>query len=283
MKERFRALFTLRNIGGEISIKCIEKCFSDSSALLKHECAYCLGQMQDPLAIPKLESILSNTSEEAVVRHEAAEALAAIGLSSSIDILKAYVDDPVTEVSETCQLAVQKMQEENMTNGDMLANPYSSIDPAPPLLKSDYKSVDTLQDILLDENQPLYQRYRAMFTLRNLGTETAASVLSKGLKCGSALFRHEVAYVLGQMQVELTVPQLSEVLKDEKEHEMVRHECAEALGSIATQECFEILNCFAKDNKRIVRESCEVALDMCDYENGEDFQYADTLLKVESS
>lgn len=282
MKERFRALFTLRNIGGEFSIRSIEKCFADSSALLKHECAYCLGQMQDPLAVPKLESILNDACEEPVVRHEAAEALAAIGLDSSIDVLKQYIDDPVQEVAETCQLAVQKIQGKTSSKDGLTQNPYNSVDPAPPLHQSDYNSIKDLETILLDDDQPLFKRYRAMFSLRNIGTDASALSLAKGLRCGSALFRHEVAYVLGQMQMESTVRPLSEVLLDEKEHEMVRHECAEALGSIATEECFKILNCFAKDNKRIVRESCEVALDMCDYENGDDFQYADTLLKVDS-
>ncbi len=46
MKERYRALFTLRNLGGRESIDEISRCFSDQSALLKHECAYCLGQVR---------------------------------------------------------------------------------------------------------------------------------------------------------------------------------------------------------------------------------------------
>ena len=32
--------------------------FSDESALLKHEIAYCLGQLQDPIAIPVLIQVL---------------------------------------------------------------------------------------------------------------------------------------------------------------------------------------------------------------------------------
>lgn len=71
LKERFRALFTLRNIGGMTSIKCIEKCFNDSSALLKHELAYCLGQMQDERANPILIQVLQDESQEPMVRHEA--------------------------------------------------------------------------------------------------------------------------------------------------------------------------------------------------------------------
>lgn len=75
LKERFRALFTLKNLGGPIAIKAISNCFSDESALLKHELAYCLGQMQDPSAIPCLIQIIENTSQEPMVRHEAGKTM----------------------------------------------------------------------------------------------------------------------------------------------------------------------------------------------------------------
>ena len=59
LKERFRALFTLKNIGGQQCIDWIAKAFGDESALLNHKVAYCLGQLQDPLAIPILPQVLS--------------------------------------------------------------------------------------------------------------------------------------------------------------------------------------------------------------------------------
>lgn len=71
LKERFRALFTLKNLGGAVAIQAISKCFADESALLKHELAYCLGQMQDPSAIPYLVQVLEDKSQEPMVRHEA--------------------------------------------------------------------------------------------------------------------------------------------------------------------------------------------------------------------
>ena len=65
-----------------------------------------------------------------------------------------------------------------------------------------------------------------------------------GFKASSALFRHEVAFIFGQMQDERSVPFLKKTLEDISEHEMVRHEAAEALGSIATDECTEVLKRF---------------------------------------
>lgn len=88
LKERFRALFTLRNIGGATAIDQIRACFKDESALLKHELAYCLGQMQDPAAINILTGVLEDLSQEPMVRHEAGTCSARTNLSfDSCDLL----------------------------------------------------------------------------------------------------------------------------------------------------------------------------------------------------
>ncbi len=102
------------------------------------------------------------------------------------------------------------------------------------------------------------------------------------MSCGSALFRHEIAYVLGQMQHPAAVTALTKNLQDENENCMVRHECAEALGSIATEECIKVLEQYKADKEMVVKESCEVALDMCDYETSGAFQYADTLINLQN-
>ncbi|KAJ3623928.1 hypothetical protein MTP99_017591 [Tenebrio molitor] len=276
LKERFRALFTLRNIGGPVSIECIKECFGDSSALLKHELAYCLGQMQDTYAISTLVKVLEDTQQEPMVRHEAAEALGAIASPDTISILEKFKSDPVIEVAETCQLALDRVKWLNSSQNEKLSvkSPYNSVDPAPPATST---NVAELKSTLLDENASLFERYRAMFSLRNLKSKEAVVALGAALKCGSALFRHEIAFVLGQMQDQEGVPFLKESLEDCGENEMVRHECAEALGAIATDDCITILNKYLEDSKRVVKESCEIALDMCEYENSPEFQYANTL------
>lgn len=274
LKARFRALFSLRNIISPLSINCINEAFSDSSALLKHELAYCLGQMQDERAVSHLIKVLENLDQEPIVRHEAAEALGAIGSPKVVEVLKKYANDCVQEVSETCHLALDRLKwlegnpsiDENETK-----NPYQSIDPAP---ASEETDLTKLSNNMLDESLSLFERYKAMFALRNIGTNESALILTKGLKTGSALFSHEIAFILGQLQNEVTVPALIDCLKDKTMNEMVRHECAEALGAIATEECFNILKKYLTDEKRVVRESCEIALDMCDYENSNEFQYA---------
>lgn len=267
MKERFRALFTLKNLGGNIAIENIAKCFNDDSCLLKHELAYCLGQMRDEYSIPYLIDVLKDVKQEPMVRHEAAEALGAIGKENVIPILEEYKNDPVVELAETCQLALGRLllpkDEAN------IENIYGSVDPAPP---SEIKSIEELEQILTDENESLFNRYKAMFSLRDIASPESITILSKALSCGSALFKHEIAFVLGQLQSPLSVPYLKESLIDENQNDMVRHECAEALGAIATDDCYDILKQYINDQKVVVKESCEVALDMCEYENCPDFQ-----------
>lgn len=205
-----------------------------------------------------------------------AEALGAIASIDTLPVLEKFQSDPVIEVAETCKLALDRIKwlQSPESSSVSLKSPYNSVDPAPPASSC---NVSELKEKLLDEKVSLFDRYRAMFSLRNIGSKEAIEALGAALKCGSALFRHEIAFVLGQLQDKNGVPFLRDSLEDCEENEMVRHECAEALGAIATQDCTRILQKFLGDEKRVVKESCEIALDMCEYENSPEFQYANTL------
>ena len=277
---RFRALFMLKNLGGDDSVGEITRCLManlNGSDLLNHELAYCLGQMQNTTALDTLNLVLDNTNNSTITRHEAAEALGAIGCRESLEILAKYKNDPIQAVSETCQLAYERIissENEKLSFSD--SAPYKSYDPVLPSKCFNNDDLESLEVTLLDCNLSLYKRYEAMFVLRDMNTPQAALVIAKGLKSpGSALFRHEIAFVLGQMQLEATVPMLIKSLSDVKENCMVRHECAEALGSIADEKCLSVLHEFKNDPSDVVKESCVVALDMYEYENStEQFHYA---------
>lgn len=273
LAQRFRVLFTLRNIVCNQSIDAIAKSLlEDDSDLLKHECAYCMGQMKDPHAIPYLVATIKDESQHPMVRHEAGEALGAIGRYDEeiLRLLKDYSTHKVPELSETCQLALDRLNWYNMRqaeNDTESTSPYNSVDPTPSF--PDSYTIDDLRKIYLDETRNLFERYRALFTLRNIGSRQAVQVICEGLfgsKTDSALFKHEVAFVLGQMQRLDSVESLTKKLADCEENEIVRHECAEALGSIGES---ETIRKYIDDKSRIVRESCQVALDMADYENDE--------------
>ncbi|KAK3193587.1 hypothetical protein Dsin_024897 [Dipteronia sinensis] len=277
ISERFRALFSLRNLKGSGPRNALISATRDSSNLLAHEAAFALGQMQDTEAIPALEAVLNDFSLHPIVRHEAAEALGAIGLESNIPMLKnSLVSDPAQEVRETCELALSRIEDLKTTGDDnvvsmMEKSMFMSVDPAAPA--SFCSSVAKLSELLLDEEKGMYERYAALFALRNNGGEEAVSAIIESLGAKSALLKHEVAYVLGQLQNKAASAALSNILRDVNEHPMVRHEAAEALGSIADDHSVALLEEFARDPDPIVSESCEVALSMLEYERmGKSFE-----------
>lgn len=208
---------------------------------------------------------------------QAAEALGAIGGDEVLEVLLEYCNDERPEVAETCQIASERIKwmkqfgetEEAIAASNVSENPYESIDPAPAAKAPKDEEVPYYAARLLDTSLNLFERYQAMFALRNNGSEAAVLALCKGLEASSALFRHEVAFVLGQLQHPASIPALKASVLRDGEHEMVRHEAAEALGAIGTGECVEFLSHHAKSEVEILRESCEVALDVVDYWTGD--------------
>ena len=81
----------------------------------------------------------------------------------------------------------------------------------------------------------MFERMRALFSLRNNRSNEAIDALCEGFSSTSALLRHELAYVLGQMQNNHAVPKLIEVLSDNDEHVMVRHEVLKLWVQLETE------------------------------------------------
>ncbi|PYI25045.1 Deoxyhypusine hydroxylase [Aspergillus indologenus CBS 114.80] len=296
LARRFRALFSLKYLAclqpptekTLPAIQAIAAGFSSKSALLKHELAYCLGQTRNPDAVSYLQQVLKDTEEDAMCRHEAAEALGALGYEDSLEILKSLRDNEkeLDVIRETCDIAVDRIIWENSEERKaekLKPSDFTSIDPAPPLpMATEQPSIPELEKTLLDTKIPLFQRYRAMFALRDLASPPdlptaveAVDALAKGLKDPSALFRHEVAFVFGQLCHPASVPCLTECLSDQAEMGMVRHEAAEALGSLGDVEGVEdTLKKFLNDPEQVVRDSIIVALDMAEFEKSGEVEYA---------
>ena len=98
---------------------------------------------------------------------------------------------------------------------------------------------------------------------------------------GMAFFRCVVHSIVFQVASPCAVAELVDRLRDAQENPMVRHECAEALGGIASPGVdveTELAMYLSSDQPAVVRESCVVALDMADYNNSTEFQYANSLV-----
>ncbi|KAF8520051.1 armadillo-type protein [Gautieria morchelliformis] len=331
LAHRFRALFTLKSFGkstavvedngpvSDAAIRIIALGFDDPSALLKHELAYVLGQMGNLHAVPVLEQVLGDMRQDAMVRHEAsliltlyikfyliaAEALGALSSTTSEPVLRRYLNDEERCVRETCEIALARIEWAGSQNADVHKRPeteenlsqFTSVDPAPPsslppTSAPHTSQIDSLRSALTSRTLPLFERYRAMFALRNiagsrhLDTEKyAVDALAAGFSDDSELFKHEIAFVFGQLSTAHSIPALLRVLRDPRESSMVRHEAAEALGGISEPvDVLAVLKEWSQreDAPRVVRESCIVAVDMWEYENSNEFQYANGLDSAES-
>lgn len=142
---------------------------------------------------------------------------------------------------------------------------FETVDPAPLAPET---TVPELEARLFNGSLSMFQRYRAIFSLRHLGGPDAIRVIARAMtEPESALIRHEAAYVLGQMQGVDAVPHLERQLREDPSP-MVRHEAAEALGNMwdAPDRVTPILErAMREDPAPEVRESCEVALDNLAY------------------
>lgn len=154
--------------------------------------------------------------------------MGAISSSASLQILKEFLADSNRSVRETCEIAIAKIEWDNSEEGrkhqqtleSVQDSPYispyfipsflsllpidsrlyTSIDPAPAtsgLLSGPPKpesvtseQITTLQESLTNTDLPLFERYRAMFALRNIGTPLAVDALASGFSDESALFKY---------------------------------------------------------------------------------------------
>ncbi|KAK3687669.1 armadillo-type protein [Podospora appendiculata] len=290
---RFRALFSLKHLASRskdaealAAIEAIAAAFTSDSELLKHELAYCLGQTGNEAAIPYLTTVLEDLEEASMCRHEAAEALGALGDAGSLPVLHRFRDREGEDVAvtQTCEIAIDRIewqQSEQRKQEKVQKSDFASVDPAPPMPEGQ-RTVEELETTLMDTKLPLFLRYRAMFALRDLASPPdlptavpAVLALAKGLQDSSTLFRHEIAFVFGQLAHPASIPALTASLSNVDEASMVRHEAAEALGSLGDEEGVEqTLRLFLNDKEKVVRESVIVALDMAEYEKSAETEYA---------
>uniref|UniRef100_L2FD56 Deoxyhypusine hydroxylase n=1 Tax=Colletotrichum fructicola (strain Nara gc5) TaxID=1213859 RepID=L2FD56_COLFN len=265
---RFRALFSLKHVAckdksadAEAAIDAIAAGFASPSALLKHELAYCLGQTGNLYAVEPLRAVLRDLKEDPMDRE-------------GEDVC----------IVETCEIAIDLIEWQNSEQRKLeklQKSDFTSVDPAPPMEMSQ-RTVPELEKTLMDASLPLFLRYRAMFALRDLASPPdlptavpAVLALAKGFADSSALFRHEIAFVFGQLSHPASIPALTEALSNTEEASMVRHEAAEALGSLGDEEGVEAtLLKFLHDKEKVVRESVIVALDMAEFESSGQTEYA---------
>ncbi|ORD93662.1 DOHH [Enterospora canceri] len=255
-----RTVFYLRTLDTDDAALALQKCICGKSVLLDHEVAYVLGQMKREISIPFLIGLAQNTEANPIVRHEAIEALGNFSDKGIIEKIEPFLKDETDLVRESAILAIDKLKLD--FQGELSI--FGSRDPAHPAETDD---LEKLRQMLTTGT--LTEKYQAMFKLRDLNTKETVRILATGFQDPSGLLRHEISYVFGQMENEHSIDVLESVIEDENEEDVVRHEAAEALGAIGTERCKEILQRHKNTEIQIIRESCEVGLEILDKDSEE--------------
>ena len=248
------------------------------SDMLKHEICYSLGQMDlskknEPRALAFLEKVVQDTEQSDFVRHEAIEALDDINEDITLKVLETLKQQQTGIVYETYylkkrQIEWEKATEHGKTEGINLKASLFDSDPAPWYnYKADtrYADVGFLQRILLDDvNYDMFERNRALFTLRELNTEESLMAICQcfmeaHLSC-SDLLKHQAAFVVRQMETlnKAAGPILLKYINSHEVSPLVMHEVLVTLGWIIEDRA--LITPFLEHPDLLVSESCELAI-----------------------
>lgn len=275
--EKYDTLFILRTHNTNNSIKTLIKNYDNlkKSHLLKHEVAYILGQMKNPIAIDFLIKLLHDKKQGAVVRHEAGEALANFPEEKKkiLKELNKLKKNDISLIKSTINIAIKKL--ENYTKEKNNYNKYieGNIEPADPMSEKEIicflekinKKKENIFEILLNPKLDEFIRYRIIYYLRNLGDQNSIKILCELLKVEnrkfiSPLMRHELCFILGQLSLKAKFDFVKERLKlvfeDISELGVVRHEGI--LGYYAIFGFDDNIENMKKDKCPIVYESAFV-------------------------
>lgn len=122
-----------------------------------------------------------------------------------------------------------------------------------------------LRDVLIDHEEPITKRMRAVFYLRTIGTPDVVPILVQGFSTDSELLQHEICYVLGQTGLREAEEFLITVLRNENLAAISRHEAAEALGAIGNGRYIDLLIEFSQSPIQEIAETCQLALDRLEW------------------
>jgi len=222
IRPRMNCLFRLRTIATMECVLALEEALikEKSSDLLRHEVCYVFGQMTSTEENKaEIQSFLTKEVFEdpnkytPIVLHEAAEALGNINFEQNKTLLEKFINSPLDIIKETCEISIANLDWMIKTkNGESeglldLKLIYKTNDPAPPFnykKETKYADLQYLSKVMHDTNESMFDRYRVIFTLRELNSDSAVKVLCESFdknkeKIFSPLFKHEVCFILGQM------------------------------------------------------------------------------------
>ncbi|CBZ51187.1 putative PBS lyase HEAT-like repeat domain-containing protein [Neospora caninum Liverpool] len=220
---RHEATYVLGQLGCQDAGEPLLKILKDTSEheMVRHEAAEALSALGYETSLPVLQEVAADESVPLTVRQtcelsvhslltkieekHAAEGTSPAPLTPSRAATSASSPADVPAAGE--EGAVQAKNDEDLwwirEENAYRDRQFNTIDPSEPYPNCTEEDLPWLTAQLLNDEEKLWSRYRALITLRNLNSPTATAMLALVLSrdASSALLRHEIAFVLGQLRI----------------------------------------------------------------------------------
>lgn len=236
-EKRIQACFQLlRETSDDAILQLIKGLRMDPSPIVRHECAYSLGEMTSNLGTDALvEAIYKDPNS--FVKHEAA--LAVSNLGQGREAIEHLLDHPDPDVVATAEISYRRyiMKQENI------------------------RLHDAPEKILLNLSEHPEHRIQASFSLLEDNSESSIDILLQALEQETnPIVKHEIIFCLGEVASNRVVPSLiTHMLRDD--NVFVKHEAALALATLGEKDAADAIQKLMDHYNPDVVESAEIALD----------------------
>ncbi len=228
---RIQAVFQLLSMGKGINA-IIDALFNDPNPIVRHECAYCLGEMNNEAGnIALIKSIETDTNRFVV--HEAALAVANTRYINSQHVIEELLNNDDTDIVDTAEIALQRLKGKTEFKDPFIA------------ISDDVKET----------------RIQATFSLLDMNSEEAVDTLISRLFVEkSPIVKHEIVFALGETASNKATDALTHTLQTDT-NAFVVHECLLSLATLGDSISENTIKKYIDHKDNDIAISASIALD----------------------
>ena len=235
---RIQSAFHLLSNPSEKSISALKfGLFYDPNAIVRHECAYSLGEINNPQCSSILITAIEN-DENPFVIHEAALALGNLGTPKSRSTLEKLLLSNNPDIVDTAQISLDRL--------DMKISKISK-----------KFSKNTVLDLMTKPEN----RIQAAFQLLESNQPEDVHLLIKALhQETNPIVKHEIIFCLGETASQSVIDHLVAQL-DNDQNPFVVHETLLALATLGDAKAIPIIKKFISNLNEDIADSAKIALE----------------------
>lgn len=210
----------------------------DPNPIVRHECAYCLGELPFQKGILALMRSINSDPNRFVV-HESLLALANTGYKFQQELISPFLESIDPDIRETAKISLQRSIQKN-SPGFQISDPDSA---------------------LLDLEQDEEVRIQSVFMLLEENSERAIDIMIEALhKETSPIVKHEIIFALGETASRRAADALErELLRDF--NAFVIHETLLSLATLGYDSSLQVIRKYLSHEDDDIRLSAEIAME----------------------